>query len=759
MSLESNYNPKLYEDSMIRRWGESHVGEVKSQLDNNPDLKETHSILMPPPNLTGVLHAGHAFQHFLMDTISRIERQNGKLNLWQPGVDHAGIQLEGVIDKLFKSGEIEIIEVIKNHENFPSDIDDLPKFLKTNFRDFWLENAWLKVNEWRDIQKQQSSVLGDTPDYSRSLFTLDKQAVDMVNHAFVKYWNDGLIYKKSYMINWSVGLQTALSDVSEDIGYETRKDPFITINYKLCSLYDNEKNGAVTDRVTPRRVHDKNGKDLTLEVTTVRPETIFSDQFLLVNREASNLSQELKELFESFADREDYFYAEIPLQGDDEENKVYIPVVFTSDNSEVDPEFGTGVLKVTPAHDQHDYDLYHKYNKTAFKIGVDRSNGVRTKVQQDPFTLSVEKSGKLTEITDKYQGKKVEQARRDIILDLIENGFVSQSFESDNKKAKYISNYLKLDLEKVIECKYSEYKVVWDYEHNVTICERSKTVVEPLISEEFFLSYHTPTSRDNLSLAQLAKSGISETEYFSSNFREMADNFIDNIHDWCISRDLVWGHSMPIWYNLDTNPSKIFYNKNDIVLNSKLESHFQISSTKPEIEGIWVQEDKILDTWFSSCLWPLSTLGYIDAVKDVEWSEIPKIIENKDFLSGEKHDFFKFYSTDEMITAREIFYAWVVRMTMLGKYFTGKVPFRKVVITPTVQDEKGRKMSKSLGNGLDPQEAIQKYSSDSLRLAMLAGMYPNRNIKMGGVLADNLLEKYRNFGNKLWNVARFLKQK
>lgn len=284
----------------------------------------------------------------------------------------------------------------------------------------------------------------------------------------------------------------------------------------------------------------------------------------------------------------------------------------------------------------------------------------------------------------------------------------------------------------------------------MTICERSKTVVEPLISEEFFLSYFEPTSREGKTLQELALEGISETKYFSENFRDMGENFVENIHDWVISRDLVWGHSMPVWYNLDTNLEKNFFSASEIGGN---EDKFRVQPVKPK-DGNWVQETKILDTWFSSCLWPLSTLNYLEAIKDVEWEDIPKKVDE-----GTGHDFFKYYSTDEMITAREIFYAWVTRMTMLGKYFTGRIPFKKVVITPTIQDEKGRKMSKSLKNGLEPLEAIEKYSSDSLRLALLGGMIPNRNMKMGGKLADALLEKQRNFGNKLWNVARFLESK
>ncbi|NJS41484.1 class I tRNA ligase family protein [Candidatus Gracilibacteria bacterium] len=274
-NMNQNYNPKEWEEKIYQQWEKQKVGEVRN------DSYEAHTILMPPPNLTGNLHAGHAFQHYLMDTLTRIYRQKGVDALWVPGVDHAGIQLEGVIDKMFKTGEADkrITKEMRNHLEFPKDKEDIPKFLKKYFLEDWLEFAWSKVDEWRDFQKNQAKVLGDTPDYSRNLFTLDKRAVDMVNHAFVKYWEDGLIYKKSYLINWSVGLQTALSDVPEDIGRETRKDPFVTIEYEVYKRNGLEKT------------------DYKLKIQTVRPETIFADQFVLVNENSKNISEDFKNFY------------------------------------------------------------------------------------------------------------------------------------------------------------------------------------------------------------------------------------------------------------------------------------------------------------------------------------------------------------------------------------------------------------------------------------------------------------------------------
>ncbi len=709
--MNSTYDPKQYEAKINTSWQEQKVGEVNEQ---GPDASSTHTILMPPPNLTGVLHAGHSFQHYLMDTISRIHRQQGDLSLWQPGIDHAGIQLEGVIDKMFKSGDVELPNEVTTHSDYPEDIDELPKFLKTNFRQLWLETAWSKVNEWRNTQRDQATILGDTPDYSRNLFTLDPQAVDMVNHAFIKYWEDGLIYKKSYMINWSVGLQTALSDVPEDIGHETRKDPFVTIKYQLALSPNSEYEPILTDDF--------------VKVTTVRPETIFSDQFILINEHASAISTEILEKIKS---SEEAFLV-LPLsQTDLFEQKIFLPIKLTVDSQEVDPEFGTGALKVTPPHDIHDYELYEKYQLKSFVI----QDGKR--VTRDPFESSVQRSGKLSALAGQFKGLTMLEGRKQVTKALIERELIphveSSTSNDESKVEKWIANYFKTTPKSVTG--WGNYEVQWQYEHNVTICERSKTIVEPLISEEFFISYSNPTSRDNKTLARLATEGIEETNYYPANFKNLANNFIDNIHDWCISRDLVWGHSMPIWYNLEVNPDKRFYSSQEVASDTQKAASCKVQVDEPTEPGTWVQETKILDTWFSSCLWPLSSLNY---------------------LQHQEH-FAKFYPTDEMITAREIFYAWVVRMTMLGKYFTGEIPFKSVVITPTIQDEKGRKMSKSLKNGLDPVEAIDKFSSDSLRLAMLSGMYPNRNMKMGGSIADKSLEKYRNFGNKLWNVARFLK--
>jgi valyl-tRNA synthetase/predicted alpha/beta hydrolase family esterase len=984
MHLSPNYNPKDNETQIYSQWMNSKIGNPALQkLKNHPLDKggqtqsggiKTHSILMPPPNLTGDLHAGHAFQHYLMDTLSRLARQRGEKNLWLPGVDHAGLQLEGVIDKLIKKGEFdEIIETktvtattvlpwSEIKQLMETNRDDLPKYLKTNCPDLWLECAWSKVNLWRDNQKNQSAILGDTPDYNRSLFTLDPQNLDMVNYAFQKYWQDGLIYKGSYLVNWSVGLQTALSDVAGEIEHEKRIDPFVTFEYRLDSRnFSNEwASGSLVHLFQKLEGYFN---DNPIQVSTVRPETIFGDIAIAMHPQVFNkkllennfTEEEIGCIFDGLSSKEIVFNFGIDCLG------VKNLKLILAD--EVDPNFGSGALKITPASDIVDYEIFNKY------IGGD-------------FESAIGRDGKLTNICGEFAGQSVNEGRAKVIKALVENVFVPNK-EFNNVERKETKNYFGIEFADDINPE--DYQIDWNYEHNVTICERTKTVVEPLISEEFFISYHkefnwTPIAKDlnrtiaskgkKTNLQKLGIEAVKATNFHSPEYKERGINFLENIKDWCISRDLIWGHKMPVWYNLETNPDRKFFNFSELNVAEGLplhgqeystaNNHFAISVKRPITPGNWVQEEKILDTWFSSCLWPLSTLKYPEFVKEAKenpnliiihggeiWKDretyiskiesdelnwmffkdgnntkltwktsiknycnsnqiqilspqfpnsfnadytkwkmvfektIPYInsntvlvghslgsmfltkylsendldfgklflvsgglwnskdlvkddfnnkwvVENFDNLNklGNKvyivhskddkvvdfqrsmdlksklpdanliefedlghlnveceelseiiksqfnnhpldkegqsdsfgeitSDFQTFYPTQEMTTGKDIFYQWIVRMTTLSYYFTAQIPYENLVITPTILDDKGKKMSKSLGNGMDPVAQINKYSSDSMRMAMLGGMIPDRNIKMGGRLADELCEKYRNFGNKMWNVARF----
>lgn len=965
----NNFDPKfmglrevLPERQILKKFSDITKFLLKFKIKNT-----SHCILMPPPNLTGTLHAGHSFQHYLMDTLSRIKRQEGKINLWYPGVDHAGIQLEGIIDKLIKSGEQET-KILEASKKLGLKIDQSqltnPKFLKSSFPQIWKSIAWEKVTEWRDYQKKQASLLGDTPDYSRELFTLDNRAEKMVFEAFRSYYQDDLIYRGPYLVNWSVGLQTALSDVAGEIEYEKRIDPLVTFQYQALKIeIDTPLDFSVTKFGSEEFFWEFLKSEIKplsswprLNLATVRPETKFTDLAVAMHpskyHEYIGLKIFLKETVNQNSEtvlREEFtklildqkisiFYDLPPLKSKP------VKLIFSE---KVDPSFGSGIVKITPGHDIFDFKLYQEF----VEKGLLPANAVQTCIDRD---------GKLkAEFCGEFSSMTAYESRPYIIKKLIETGYVPKKsdyildhMESDSRVVEVLNDELfdKLSTQeqlKYLEQLHPEYEIQWDYEHNVAICERSKTVIEPLISEEFFLSYHQEFIKADTStnLKKLGQEGLDEIEFFTPDFKDRGLNFLENINDWCISRNLIWGHQIPVWYNTDVNSEKKFFKKSEIKswpqsliqskylvfdfdgvlyngINSDLQVTFDldkekgltqeqslkkfydyfykpqhanknnlsqeekhkwlkhhvkfgklrsnyshldsffldfceiikslknlkfavissssetyiiplikklginfdyilgcetslskeekikilakkwgveienliyftdanndvielsdalplsniigcawgyvgrdklsevlplnqiletqkefgeipmvISDTKPSIPGNWVREEKILDTWFSSCLWPLSTLNFLD------------------HKNGLESDFDLFYPTDEMITAKEIFYVWIVRMVVLGKYFTGQIPFKKVVITPTILDQEGKKMSKSLGNGLDPIEAITRFSSDSLRLSMLSGMIPNRNFRLGGSSADKLMEKYRNFGTKIWNIARFL---
>jgi valyl-tRNA synthetase len=739
MALESVYNPKDYEKNIYTKWQQNKVGLPENQKVTS---SATHSILMPPPNLTGDLHAGHAFQHYLMDTLSRYERINGKKSLWFPGVDHAGLQLEGVIDKLIVLGEFdhqlkdiiddEVQSILNSKKR-----DKLPLLIKTKYPNNWLECAWEKVNVWRDNQKNQSAVLGDTPDYSRQMFTLDDKATKMVNFAFHEYWVDGLIYKNKYLINWSVGLQTALSEVSGDIDYITRKDPFINFYYKFEGHYANSE--VSYDKNAIIGYFDNN----PLLIATVRPETIHGDMGIAIHPEILT-----KHLLDNGIKTEDIKSFIEDIHTKNLEFKFGIPELGVTNvkliiSDKVDKDFGTGVLKITPASDMVDYDIWVN------------------DFQGGEFKSSITKSGLLSEDCASYSGQTRDEGRLNIIYDLVKNGYVPPKKDIVQTE---LEPFEYLDYDKSCEqlrTILQDYQIDFDYEHNVTICERSKTIVEPLISDEVFIAMTKNSVSTGKSLQQHGLEGFQELNCYSEEYKERGTNFIQSLNDWCISRNLLWGHQFPVWYNIETNPEKVFYSceewraddvvKTKIFIGSK-DDLIGYSERKNIDINSWVQETKRLDTWFSSSLWPLTTFGYMEYK------------EGK--VDG---DFGTYYPTSTMTTAKEIFNIWVCRMVMLSKYFTSQLassdklynvlPFKDLVIHPSILDDKGRKMSKSLNNGLDPVTQIEKYSSDALRMAMLSGMIPDRNMKFGGTLADRQCEKYRNFGNKLWNIIRFLDSK
>lgn len=490
---------------------------------------------------------------------------------------------------------------------------DIPQYLKKNNPEIYLKLAWQKVNQWRDNQKNQAAMLGDTPDYNRQLFTLDNRANRMVSYAFKRYWQDGLIYKNAYLVNWSVGLQTAVSDVAGDIEYEKRVDPFVTFEYRYAG-FNYSKGLDIADENLKKNIYktvaffEKN----PIKVSTVRPETIFGDVAVAVHpivlekrlkfnlKNQDNLygfsEEDIKTVLNLIQTGDLNLYFQIqPLQ--DSAVKLILA-------NEVDPNFGTGALKITPASDMTDYQIWQKY-------------------LTEDFPRPIGRDGKLTEDCGDFAGKTVEQGRVLVIKKLLETGFIQAKKNNDFEEIKQ-SKFDNLDYQKACEYLknlYPEAEIDWNYEHNVTICERSKTVIEPLISEEFFLSYHKKAKSTGKSLQEHGLEGVEEIQFFSQDYKERAKNFLENIKDWCISRDLVWGHKIPVWYNLEVNPEKRLYSWEEVkkIQNSKFKNPNEerklpiyIGDKKPNLPGDWVQETKIFDTWFSSGLWPLTTLDFYD---------------------------------------------------------------------------------------------------------------------------------------------------
>ena len=929
MSLSSVYDASLHEQNIKLKWKNSKLGSLEAQqksqnLSNN---SVNYTIIAPPPNLTGELHAGHAFEHYLMDTLTRISRQKGLATLYYPGVDHAGIQLEGVINKLINKGEFDQVLQAESLEILAENVDDRGNLLKKNNPDLWLKLAWQKADEWRARQLEQATVLGEVPDFEKLMFTLDDESKDMVNYAFRKYWEDGLVYKDSYLINWSVGLQTALSDVPEDIARLEINDPFIHYRYDLANVEIQNIDEALYDY--KQLIYDAL---MGLVIGTVRVETAIASKQLMAHSSAirnlfvtkTNLDlKTINHIVEMIKDSRIIISYQISAL-DLFDVRLYI-------EDSLEEGFGTGIMKCTPAHDATDFSLAQKHG-----------------IYNSPMVIN--KQGKLTEVNGDYSGMDVYQARIKIIYVLLNAGHVPRiNHETDNLESFDLEKFLGLKYQDGISYLkqfYSNYQIDWNYKHNVTICERSKTIVEPLVSEEFFLDYYKPfvhkpirvfkigdwsdihletdglilrsmdqtdseglqinmtpsdadlvvssvfkireeasewinnriteasnhsrltlslinkqnsdfvgyvsirledgvykfsiwvvskyrklglgkqalskliewsfrnlptdklyyevksynldsialatkfgfvktsekfydqsdengritkqvycvyeISKPEITLQKLTLESIDEVNYYPSDYQERGQKYFQEIKNWCISRDLIWGHKMPVWYNLDLNPEKRFYSCKEISENPELNRHFQIDQYHPNKYGNWVQEVKILDTWFSSTLWPLATLKYPTFVKNLTQSLLKKNnFLNLDFFSTklETEYFSTNYPTQIMTSAWEIFYAWILRMQMTGKYFTGLVPFNDYLCHPWILDERGRKMSKSLGNGFDPVAQINQYSSDTVRLVMLAGMIPGKNMRLGGSILDNQCIKYRNFGNKLWNVARFIATK
>ena len=582
--LAKNYNPAEFEDRIYENWCEK--GYFKPDSD---DKKPAFSIVIPPPNVTGQLHMGHALDETLQDILVRTKRMQGFSTLWVPGTDHAGIATQIKVEE-----RLRVDEGLSRY--------DLG-------REKFLERVWAWKDSYEARITGQLKKLGASCDWSRQRFTMDEGCSRAVREVFVNLYNKGLIYRGHRIINWCPRCLTALSDA--EVEYKDQPGFFWHIKYPV------------------------KGEDAYVEIATTRPETMFGDTAVAVNPEDENTKHLIgKTLILPIVGRE------IPVIADD-----YVEI-----------GFGTGCVKITPAHDPND-----------FLVGQ-RHNLEQIKVMNDDATMN--------SYAGKYDGMDRYTCRKALVADLEAEGYLVK---------------------------------VEPHDHNVGTCYRCGTTVEPLTSDQWFVK-----------MKPLAAPAIEAVENGSINFvperfSKNYFNWMNNILDWCISRQLWWGHRIPAFYCDECGHMEV--SKEDI-------------TTCPKCGGTVRQEDDVLDTWFSSALWPFSTLGWPDSTEDLK----------------------RYYPTDTLVTGYDIITFWVSRMIFSGLEHMDEKPFSTVFIHGLVRDAQGRKMSKSLGNGIDPLKVIEEYGADALRFALATGNAPGNDMRF----SDEKIEAARNFANKLWNASRFV---
>ena len=582
--MNKNYNPKEFEDRLYKDWEEN--GCFKAVRD---DSKVPFTVMMPPPNITGQLHMGHAMDETMQDTVVRFKRMQGYCALWLPGTDHASI-----------ATEVKIVQQMKKEGLSKEQVG----------RDGFLKRAW----EWKDKYAgrivEQLKKLGSSCDWSRLTFTMDKKCSKAVREVFVNLYNKKLIYRGSRIINWCPECKTALSDAEVD--YSEENGCFWHIKYPL-------EDGSAY-----------------LEVATTRPETMFGDTAVAVNPADPRYKKLIgKNVI-------------LPVAGK------AIPVI--GDNH-ADMEFGTGCVKITPAHDPNDFEVGLRHNLPVVRVMND--------------------DGTMNELAGEYCGMDRYECRKKLVKALEESG----------------------SLVKIVP-----------HNHNVGHCYRCGAVVEPIISKQWFVKM------EGLARPAIDAVTYKKISFVPERFAKIYYNWMENVKDWCISRQLWWGHRIPVWYCGDCG--KEICSKTDVTVCPHCGSKNL------------TQDEDVLDTWFSAALWPFSTLGFPDDTSDLDY----------------------FYPTDVLVTGYDIIFFWVARMIFSGLEHMRKVPFRDVLIHGLVRDEKGRKMSKSLGNGVDPLEIIDKYGADSLRFSLLQGVAPGNDTRY----SDAKVEACRNFMNKIWNASRFV---
>lgn len=583
-TLSDRYSAADVEQRIYKWWEEN--GYFKAE---DKSTKPPFAIILPPPNVTGSLHMGHALDHTIQDVLVRWKRMSGYNTMWLPGTDHAGIATQSVVERELKKEGATRVEL---------------------GREKFVERVWEWKHQYGNRIYQQMRRLGDSCDWERAVFTLDPGVSKAVRKVFVELYKKKLIYKGTRLVNWSAPLETAISDL--EVEHKETKGTLYYIDYPVEG--------------EPSRV---------LTVATTRPETMLGDTAVAVHP----ADERYRDLIGKFL--------LLPLTGRK------IPIIA---DEYVDKEFGSGIVKITPAHDFNDYQI-----------------GVRHKL---PMINILNKNGTLNESAEQYQGFKVQEARKRVIEDLKKEGRL-------NKEEPY--------------------------KHSVGYCSRSGAVVEPFLSEQWFVRMKEMSAPAR----QVVETDT--TRFEPESWTKTYLHWMNIIEDWCISRQLWWGHRIPAWYCEDCS--------HVTVSETDAESCEKCGSQKIR------QDEDVLDTWFSSALWPFSTMG---------WPENTETLKT-------------FYPTSVLVTGFDIIFFWVARMMIMGLHFMKDVPFRKVYIHGLIRDSEGKKMSKSVGNALDPVELIEQHGADALRFTLMSQMASGRDLKF----SESRLEGYRNFMNKIWNATRF----
>ncbi|WP_062355403.1 valine--tRNA ligase [Bacillus kwashiorkori] len=580
ISMPSKYSPNAIEKGRYEWWVKGKFFEAK-----NDESKQPYSIVIPPPNVTGKLHLGHAWDTTLQDIITRMKRMQGYDVLWLPGMDHAGIATQAKVE-----------EKLRSEGKSRYDLG----------REKFLEETWKWKEEYATHIREQWAKLGLGLDYSRERFTLDEGLSKAVREVFVSLYNKGLIYRGEYIINWDPATKTALSDI--EVIYKDVQGAFYHMRYPL-----------------------KDGSGY-IEIATTRPETMLGDTAVAVHPDDERYKQLIGKT------------VVLPIVGRE------IPIIA---DIFVEMEFGSGAVKITPAHDPNDFEVGNRH--------------------QLERVLVMNEDGTMNERAGKYEGMDRFECRKQIVKDLQDLGVL-----------------IKIE----------------EHLHSVGHSERSGAVVEPYLSTQWFVKMK-PLAEAAIAL----QNSKDKVQFVPERFEKTYLHWMENIRDWCISRQLWWGHRIPAWYHKETG--EVF-----------------VGHEAPADSENWEQDSDVLDTWFSSALWPFSTMGWPDE---------------------QANDFQRYYPTNCLVTGYDIIFFWVSRMIFQGLEFTSKRPFDDVLIHGLVRDSQGRKMSKSLGNGVDPMEVIDQYGADSLRYFLSTGSSPGQDLRY----STEKVESIWNFANKIWNASRF----